>query len=238
MKKITFILLYILTSFEVQAQTNQQTLLNNTWYLSKIEVDDAMITVPNFNLVSDYTLQFLNDDDVPDYIHMQCSNSASGSYQVVNENTLTFFDYSVTLAICPIEELATFFNMLDTQVFTVNLSTNFQYAITSENNILQLVITGANGNKAFYYNEATANTKSFNGEILKVYPNPSTDFLNVSITDLDKVVIFDMQGKRIDTKFNSNAEETQIDIQHLAKGNYILQISKDNQTESLKFIKD
>lgn len=238
MKKITFIFLYVLVSFGIQAQTNQQTLLNTTWYLSKIEVDDEIILVPGFNLISDFTLQFHNENNVTEYTHMQCSNLATGSYQVVNENTLTFFNYSVTLALCPIEQLVTFFNTLDNDVFTDNLSSNFQYAISTENDVLQLVITGANGNKVFYYNEATANTKSFHGEILKIYPNPSSDFLNISITDLDHVLIFDMQGKRMDTKLNSNAEEVQIDIQHLAKGTYILQISKDNQTVSLKFIKE
>ncbi|WP_177764186.1 T9SS type A sorting domain-containing protein [Flavobacterium sp. I3-2] len=237
MKKITFILLYILTNFGVQAQTNQQTLLNNTWFLAKIEVDDEMI-FPPFEESTEYSSfqHFQNDGNIS-FSQGQCMNGAGGSYAFLTENTLHISQFAVTAMMCPNLDLEIFFATLNTDVFWNNMEFDFQYTITSENDLLQLVLTGANGNKAFYYNEATANTKSFNGQLLKIYPNPSTDFLNVSIGNLDKILIFDIQGKRIETKFNTNAQETQIDIQHLAKGNYILQISKDNQTESLKFIK-
>jgi len=84
---------------------------------------------------------------------------------------------------------------------------------------------------------STLSNETFKGDDLKLYPNPSTDFLYVSVSDLDQVLIFDSLGKQNLPKYHSQGNETQIDIQHLAKGNYILHISKDNQTENLKFTK-
>ena len=238
MKKITFIFLCILTSFGIQAQNNQQTLLNNTWYLSKIEVDDEMIFPPFEESTEFSSFQHLQNDGNISFSQSQCMNGAGGIYTFLNENTLHISQFAVTAMMCPNLDLEIFFATLNTAVFWNNMDFDFQYTISSENNLSQLTLIGANGNKAFYYNNATANTKLFNGELLKIYPNPSSDFLNVTIANLDKIKIFDIQGKQIETKFNLNADETQINIQHLAKGNYILQISKDNQTESLKFIKE
>lgn len=84
----------------------------------------------------------------------------------------------------------------------------------------------------------TLSNDTFVKDQIKLYPNPSSDFLNISIIDLDQVLIFDVLGKEIQPKFLTQENETQIDIQHLAKGNYILQISKKNQIESFKFIKN
>src|SRR5690606_38238743 len=131
--------------------------------------------------------------------------------------TLHISEFVVTAMMCPNLELEIFFATLNTHVFWNNMDFDFQYTITSENDLLQLEITGANGNKAFYYNDATADTKSFNGELLNVYPNPTSDFLNVSIIDIDKIEIFDILGKRIVPNFNTIENRTQIDIQNLAK---------------------
>ena len=86
--------------------------------------------------------------------------------------------------------------------------------------------------------DAKGNIVPTTGKVLKVYPNPSSDFLNISVSDFDKIEFFDMLGKRILPKYQSTENGTQIDIQHLAKGNYILQISKGNQIENIKFVKE
>ncbi|WP_177764182.1 PKD domain-containing protein [Flavobacterium sp. I3-2] len=115
-----------------------------------------------------------------------------------------------------------------THIFTVAGTYNVTLTVTS---------CGKTYTKAKEITISTLSNDTFAKNQIKLYPNPSTDFLNVSIGNLNKILIFDIQGKQIETKFITNAEETQIDIQNLAKGNYILQISKDNQTENFKFTK-
>jgi len=238
MKKITFILFSLLGSFGIYAQVNQQSLLGNTWFLAKIEVDEEMI-FPPFEESTEYSsLVFSTTNGNTTFVQNQCINLAQGSFLSLNESSFHISELAVTASVCPDIDLELFFTTLNSEVIWDNMEFDFQYTITSENDLLQLTLIGANGNKAFYYNNATANTKSFNGEVLKVYPNPSSDFLNISVSDFDKIEFFDMLGKRILPKYQSTENGTQIDIQHLAKGNYILQISKDNQAENVKFIKE
>ncbi|RRJ91970.1 T9SS C-terminal target domain-containing protein [Paenimyroides tangerinum] len=108
----------------------------------------------------------------------------------------------------------------------------------SYNVSLTLTVCGKSYTKTKEISITSLSNESFIKEQINLYPNPSSDFLNISVSDFDKIEIFDMLGKRILPKYQSTENGTQIDIQYLAKGNYILQISKGNTTEGLKFIKE
>ncbi|WP_177764184.1 T9SS type A sorting domain-containing protein [Flavobacterium sp. I3-2] len=237
MKKITTLIFCIFIYFGIFAQTNQQQFLDNIWYLSKIEINNEEFELSSLTSTS-YVLTHYITDGNRYFTQTQCNGNSVGYFTLVDDNSINFTSFTFPFDSCTDMDLGAYFTSYVGDIFGFNIGSDFDFTVTSSNGNLQLVIAGANGNKATYYNNATANIKSFNGQLLKVYPNPSTDFLNVSIGNLDKILIFDIQGKQIETKFITNAEETQIDIQHLAKGNYILQISNDNQTESLKFIKN
>jgi len=103
---------------------------------------------------------------------------------------------------------------------------------------LTLTVCGKSYTKSKTITITTLSNESFIKEQINLYPNPSSDFLNISVSDLEKIEIFDMLGKQILPKYETIENGTQIDIQHLAKGNYILQISKGNQIENIKFVKE
>lgn len=78
---------------------------------------------------------------------------------------------------------------------------------------------------------ATADVKKLE---LSIYPNPTTEILNVKT--LDKVLevsIFDVTGKQINAKIVNG----QINVNSLLKGNYILRIVTDRSVYQEKFIK-
>lgn len=78
---------------------------------------------------------------------------------------------------------------------------------------------------------ATSDVKKLD---LSIYPNPTTEILNIKT--LDKVLevsIFDISGKQINTKIVNG----QINVNSLLKGNYILRIVTDKATYQEKFIK-
>lgn len=78
---------------------------------------------------------------------------------------------------------------------------------------------------------------------LKIYPNPTTNVLNVefSTTDIEKVKfdIFDLNGRLIKTVSQENANQInqQINVESLQTGTYILVINTDKYTSTHKFIK-
>ncbi|MPT31479.1 MAG: DUF5074 domain-containing protein [Chryseobacterium sp.] len=75
------------------------------------------------------------------------------------------------------------------------------------------------------------NAKKIN---LSIYPNPTTDILNLKTQDkIVEVSVFDFTGKVINTKI----VDGKINASELLKGNYILRITTDKATYQEKFIK-
>lgn len=78
---------------------------------------------------------------------------------------------------------------------------------------------------------------------LKIYPNPTTNILNIefSTTDIEKIKfdIFDLNGRLIKTisQENSNQNNQKINVEDLQTGTYILVINTGKYTSTHKFIK-
>jgi len=121
-----------------------------------------------------------------------------------------------------------------------NMNVGVEYLQYAENTILPRDILINDKNWSFYgdvFSETNCLLNNSNFEFNKVivFPNPTSDFLYVeSSSDFIKYEIFDSVGRKI----TSNNFETQISIQTLIQGNYILKLfTKDNQNYSTKFIK-
>lgn len=68
---------------------------------------------------------------------------------------------------------------------------------------------------------------------ISVYPNPASDFMQISnVGPVKTIRIFDMSGKLVEQTASTN-----IDVQKLQKGQYILNVHTDNEIISRKFIK-
>lgn len=72
-----------------------------------------------------------------------------------------------------------------------------------------------------------------------IYPVPTTGLLNIQTnTEIEKVSLIDMNGRLLkEFSFNTPALLTQIDLTHLSKGVYFLEIKSDNGNISRKIIK-
>ncbi|HLU85755.1 MAG TPA: S8 family serine peptidase [Vicingaceae bacterium] len=98
-----------------------------------------------------------------------------------------------------------------------------------------LIISGTN-------EKAILSTEKVIIENLKIYPNPTNAYLNIS-GDLQALSnasfqIFDISGKKIkDIALNFDSDNTTIDVSTLQTGTYILTISKGEVKQSYKFIK-
>lgn len=70
------------------------------------------------------------------------------------------------------------------------------------------------------------------GSSILVYPNPTADRIYIQ-TDTDtKAELFDLMGRKV-----RSTNQSQIDMSTLSRGNYILQVTTQNKTQSFKIIK-
>jgi len=69
-----------------------------------------------------------------------------------------------------------------------------------------------------------------------IYPNPSSDFINISTKEkINNIEIYDSTGRKVTAEFNLN---NQIDIRKLIKGVYYIRITTDKNNLTSKFIKN
>ena len=70
---------------------------------------------------------------------------------------------------------------------------------------------------------------------VSIYPNPTTDYLNVSsASKISSVEVYDISGKRVKAELVDN----KVDVQNLAKGSYVIKITDGSGSTSQKFIKE
>lgn len=98
---------------------------------------------------------------------------------------------------------------------------------------------GLSGHKAMVIDnikwEAPLNVQTLDKNVVKLYPNPVSDFLNIETEEILKnVSVFDNTGKQI-----ISTKEKTIDVQSLSSGLYILQVeTTTGAMGSYKFIKN
>ena len=84
-----------------------------------------------------------------------------------------------------------------------------------------------------------ANHSKANPQI-KIFPNPSEDFINVELKSFAsnaKYEMFDIVGKAVASGILRNADNNKINISYLPKGLYFLNVTDGKNTISRKFIK-
>jgi trimeric autotransporter adhesin len=85
--------------------------------------------------------------------------------------------------------------------------------------------------------DATLGTESFDLNGFASYPNPVTDFLNLSYTkNITKVAVHNLVGQEIMTK-TINATQSKIDMSNLSNGTYLVKVTVDGLEKTLKVLK-
>lgn len=84
----------------------------------------------------------------------------------------------------------------------------------------------------------TLNTSEFNMDNIKIYPNPTDNILFIDTTEkqINKIEIFDLQSRLLQT-INENKDKYQIDISNYTSATYLLKITTDKGSQSVKILK-
>lgn len=77
-------------------------------------------------------------------------------------------------------------------------------------------------------------------EAVSIYPNPATDVLNLKVSDsntISSVQIVDLNGRQVFTKSFENVSDTQINVNDLSAGMYLINITSGDKSVTKKFLK-
>jgi hypothetical protein len=80
----------------------------------------------------------------------------------------------------------------------------------------------------FSASDPTTNTENVQSNAILVYPNPTQDVLMIQGVESQTLRVYDLQGRLL-----SATNGTQVDVEHLADGTYLLQVG----TQVIRFIK-
>ena len=80
-------------------------------------------------------------------------------------------------------------------------------------------------------------TADFDSTSFSYYPNPTNGILNVNYSsEISKIEVSNMLGQNVLSQTN-NSKEAQIDMQFLPSGTYLVKISSEDKTKTIKIVK-
>lgn len=86
-----------------------------------------------------------------------------------------------------------------------------------------------------------ASTDKFGLGMISLYPNPTSDVLNLVMPDnyelSGNITVYNTVGQTIYSAFVSDTNMYSIDVSGFAKGVYLVKINKENQSKTIQFIK-
>ena len=89
----------------------------------------------------------------------------------------------------------------------------------------------------FNINSSELSVVSSNTLSTKSYPNPITDYFNISTKEIvEEVTVFNILGKQL-MIFKPNLKEFNLNMESFLRGNYFINIKSENKTETLRVIK-
>jgi hypothetical protein len=84
----------------------------------------------------------------------------------------------------------------------------------------------------------TLSVGGFDNASFKYYPNPVTDILTVSYSNaISDVVIYNLLGQQV-LSVKPNATQTQVDLSGLTAGTYMVKVTSDEVTKTVKVVKN
>mgnify|MGYP000042639435 CR=1 FL=1 len=230
MKTMKILVLFV--SFSSYAQDPQ--LLDNTWYLQKIIIDDVEYYPPINAGVDNTFLGFFNDYN---FHTTACSSILSDSI-IITDDLFTVEEFiQLPSPDCNLPETIIFENLYFGDFFDAqHTNKTFNYNIeTGADNIKTLILTNDLNYSAIYGNEILSN-HDFDILSFNVYPNPSSDIINISSEEpINRIKVFDTLGRLV---LEQNNPSSQMDVSSLSTGLLFIKIETDQGTLVKKIIKE
>ncbi len=248
MKSIIYVILF-LVGLSIKAQ--QEELINNTWYLQKVIIDNIEYFQPS-NWESSETIELFFEID-NDNTHMYANGICRGcisDLQSLNSETFTYNNESCfTLEECGESENIDFDDLF-MSVYCYSPNSNGESDVTIDYTIINtsteyqiLTVSNTLGHQAIYtsVNLSVEDIENTVNDI-SLHPNPVKDKLFIENLNLNEnyiISISNLNGQNVLQK-EISTNSTEIDISTLEKGIYFVSVynASNKLLQTQKFIKD
>lgn len=236
-KKLLYSLVLSVTmSFISVAQTQDDELKNNEWYIQKVVLNGVEHLAPVNQERSDWQVSSGEFSYTTNAIRLYYCTSCTlqginflpnNEFKVDDMVCLAMNDCNRQLGNDNSDFLYKFYD-----VFQVNQpGTVFQYEVSTVNSSTkQLKITNEDGDEAYFYSsKLSMTTKEFSK--VTIFPNPVESSLNVNLESVPEMncrfVLYNIAGKQVKAVDDLSAKIISIDITDLQEGVYFLTIFND-----------
>jgi len=242
---ITILFLVLHISF-MSAQTQEEELKNNPWYVHKVIYNDIEYIAPvnderqNFQIASFAFSSFYNN-----FFGYYCYSFGLENIMFLEDNDFQSTHWvSLPMFECQSNDNISFSAKYNAIMMYADNSLLFSYEIVAvDSTTKELVLTNGNGDKAYFYNYYLSNP-IFELEGINIYPNPVKDVVQIALPDTAKerydYKIYDSNGKLIKVFKDKKGQNITLEIQDLASGIYWLEINTPDTQQhgySTKIIK-
>lgn len=207
----------------------QSTNLNGDWYLKKMTIDGVSESPQN-----EQSIARLSYEVGWDFINTEVCMQRSYNISSINNSSYIFGQTSGIAGTCN-SPVTTIFQTRYLNAFqkTPNFQHNYVVQGTGAGKIL--VLTTSAGD-VFEYGTTKSLSTIDNVKVKsQIFPNPVKDILNVKLDrGVTSLKVYDLNGRLV----NSNVGKNTIDVKQLPKGQYIISIETELNTEIVKIVKD
>ena len=225
MKKFLFLFGFLLSNY---FYTQNPLLFSHTWLVTKILYQSVEYPVPPIPVGYKNTTTFSSTE-----LRTILYNGYIGQISSINDSQVVLENFGGTLMISPDENFAAF-EAKYANIFAVSpLPKTFNYIVSNlVNGDYELILTDTNSGNKVYYNASLLSYKTAQNFSIKIFPNPTSDFITIENVKTNSLVkIIDTSGKVV---LNKKLSGNSIDVKSLSKGTYFLKI---DGLKPLKFIK-
>ena len=229
MKKIIIITTLLLTA----KSFSQNSDLLRLWYLTKVTIDDTDYIPSDYGYYPDLDIKEINNYyfiTLADPMNIFCETfienfQTNPDSFTVDQNSWAFINFQTCMD-NPDGPCSTIYGKHSEIYYDIFLP--FNYIINQNGDEFTLEITNSEGNHA-YYSSIPLSQPEFSKSLLTLYPNPVTDILHISSTDIiSKVSVYDIQGKVIKTISEINSNTSKTDLSRLQNGVYFISVVSEN----------
>jgi hypothetical protein len=222
MKKIVLIIILLMG---IKGYSQHPELMDREWNLYYGILNGEVFNPPQgFRSQVDFQI---NDFSV---YHNDCTDAVISSIEYSSDNIFVLNDCIYIVGVCSDPDLNAFMGK-HYGIFTLPdfIPKNpFNYTIESDGDTYMLTIENGEGDIAVYGNVALSQPE-FSPLQVTLYPNPVSDVLYINSMDIiNKVSVYDIQGKVIKTVSGLNSNTSEINLSSLQNGVYFVSITSEN----------